>query len=274
MTSVAHDPLSPARRRTLHRLHVLAELTWYEVRQSYAGTAAGLLWAVLEPLLLLGTYVLLYVVFRGSTPGGASGLDLAVMMFAGLVPWLFFANCVSRGLASYQSHTPLVRQINFPIELIPVVSVVQVLIETLIASVLLLSLIAMTRGLSAAALLLVPYYLLFAVFMVCVASVIGGIAVMLPDLRRIVPVALRIGIFLSPVLYAASDLPESLRPLATINPVAYFVAVPKMLVLGDAGRAVVSPAVDTLVCVTISVMSAAVAIVFHRYVRSTVVDHL
>ncbi len=256
------------------RLALWAHLVVYEVRKSYIGSALGLLWAVIEPLLFLATYVFLFVVILKVGGDGRSGAEMTIMMFAGLVPWLYFANTISRGMSLLSAHATLVKQINFPIGLLPFVTVAQVTVEFLISLALLLGLAWAAGYLAVANLLLIPAVIVFALFLVAVSTVVSCYTVMLPDLQKLLPTALRIGIFITPVLYMPAAMVDKVRLLAYANPIGYFISPFRYAVLQDPEVFIVGMWQDLTVCCGLTAVMVVIAFLHRDYVRSTVVDYL
>ncbi len=251
------------------------ELVIFEIRKLYAQSALGLAWAVVEPLLFLGTYYFLFAVvmkvpYHG--PGGAMGHLL--QMFSGLVPWLFLSNCVSRGTTILKSHGPLVKQINFPIHILPYVTVGQVSVEFLISIAIMIIAASAIGLLTWSCLLLIPATILLAMFLVAISFIISCYNILLPDIGRVLPTILRIGIFITPVFYLPSQLPESVRFTAVINPIAYFISPFRYAFTPDPAVFVFSMQMDLLICLGVTLAAMAVAYWHRSYVRRVVVDYL
>lgn len=259
-----------ARDRFSLWLHLVA----YEVRKSHTGTALGLLWAMAEPLLLLATYFFLFAIVLGVDGGQSRPLDMVLVMFAGLVPWFYFSNTISRGLSLLATHASLVKQINFPIGLLPFVTVAEVTVDLLITLGMLLALAWLAGGLALANLVLVPAVVILALFLVAVSAVASCYTVMLPDLQKLLPVMLRVGLFVTPVLYSPAAMSESVRWVAYANPLSYFISPFRYAVLRDPGVLMLGLWADLGVAAAITAAMVGVALLHRNYVRSVVVDYL
>jgi len=256
-------------------LSLTLHLVGYEVRKSSVGTALGLAWSALEPILLLGTYFFLFVVvLQVKYPGSGGVTGHLLSMFAGLVPWLYLNGAIGLGLNSLTANAQLVKQINFPIHLLPLISVAQGTVEFLVSLVLLIGLGAVAGCLGWHVLFLIPAVLALMLLLVGAASILSCYAVMFPDLQKLLPTALRVLFFVTPVLYEPAALPESVRFLATANPLAYVITPFRYAMLGDPSTVVIGPWQDLGILLSLSVGVFCLALAHRGYVRSTVVDYL
>lgn len=259
------------RRRFGH----LVDLVIFEVRKLYVGSALGLVWAIIEPLSFLGTYFFLFafvldVAYTG--PGGRLGY--LVFLFSGLAPWLFFNNCVARGSSILQAHAPLVKQINFPVDLLPFIVVSQIGVEFTI-NLALLTLLSLALGLiSPSCLLLLPAVVVLAIFCISIAHILSCYAILFPDLTKIVPTILRIGIFVSPVLYAPSAMPGGMKIVAIINPISYLIVPFRYAFLPGEDVFVFDILTDMAIAIAITLTVAFIAYRHRNFVRETIVDYL
>lgn len=98
---------------------VLLATTMNEIRARYAGTALGLVWAVLYPFLFLGLYAVVYILILRVRAGELAPIDYVLLIFSGLVPFLGFAEALGSGIPAVIANKNLVRNTLFPLELIP-----------------------------------------------------------------------------------------------------------------------------------------------------------
>ena len=206
----------------------------YEVRKTTVGSAGGMLWILASPLLLLASYFFLISVLDVDydAPGGKEGALL--VLFSGLIPWVFAARSVTAGLTSLVSHASLMKQINFPGSLLPWISIGAVSVDLLVGMGLLAG-TAIALGFAAPTLaLLVPVSLLLALSAVALAALLGPLAVALPDARKLAPPAMRLGLLLSPVLYLPHHLRDNgFEAVLYGNPMAYFIGLARYAVFGE-----------------------------------------
>lgn len=256
-------------------LRHVVDLVIFEVRKAYVGSALGLAWAIVEPLAFLGTYFLLFAVilkvpYEG--PGGSAGYLL--FLFSGLAPWLFFNNCVARGTTILRAHAPLVKQINFPIDVLPLIVVAHIAVEFAINLTLLVLLAAAIGLVSWTALILVPAVLMLTVFCVAVAHILSCYGIILPDISRVITTLLRIGLFVTPVLYVPSAMPSAVKIIAVINPVSYLIVPFRYAFLPGEDVFVFGLWQDLAIGAAVVVVSVVAALAHRRFVRAMVVDFL
>jgi lipopolysaccharide transport system permease protein len=204
---------------------MFAHLISYEVRRSHAGTALGMGWTVLQPLLLLGCYFFLFAVLRVPTNAPEGTLGKVAVILSGIVPWLFFMRCFSNGLGALPNHAQLVRQINFPIGVLPFVTVGIFTIDFLVGIAMLLVVVVAQGWLGWGTLLLIPATIVQAAFLTGLTAMLAPLGVMLRDARNLLPVIVRLGLFLSPVLYIPGTIPGRFQWVMYVNPMTYFIGL-------------------------------------------------
>ncbi len=205
------------------RRELVWELTQRAVRDRFAGLSLGALWALGHPILLMALYVAVFTyVFpaRGVAVGGAT-ISLSQYILAGLIPWLSFQEVLVGSATIFPAHASLVKQIVFPIEVLPIKAVLAATPTQLVATVVLVGLAAATGGLSWSFLL---FPLAFALQLACMSAaafVLGSIGAYFRDLREVMAFFCSANLFLMPVLYAPDQLPAALRGLLWFNPFSH-----------------------------------------------------
>lgn len=212
------------------------ELTKREVAQRYRGTFLGILWPVLYAGLFLAIFSFVFtVVLR--VRWGQDGQGMAtgsLMIFCGMVPYLFVAEVMGRSPSVMLASANLVKRVRFPVHLIPVVSINAALIIAAINLTLLLA-FAFAVGEAAASaalflpLILVPLYL----FALGIGWFFSSVAVFFRDLGQIAPVLVQVMMFMAPVFYPASIIPPDFLPFFGLNPLTYFVEAFRSALAGD-----------------------------------------
>jgi ABC-type polysaccharide/polyol phosphate export permease len=218
--------------RNLYRHRALVEvLTAREVKARYRGSVLGFLWSLINPLLMLGMYT---VVFQLLLPNRAvSTRPYAIFLFAGLLPWNWLAGSLTDAASSLPTHGALLRKILFPAEILPTVSVLAQAIHFLLAlPILLVALVAGGLGafgqtgssmhvglpiLQVPLLLLVECVLLFGV-----AYFLSALTVHFRDIKDLLSTALSLAFFATPILYTLADIKSPrLVSLLRLNPLAF-----------------------------------------------------
>jgi lipopolysaccharide transport system permease protein len=225
------NPLNPRLywRTTHDAVGLLArhrELAWElakrEVVDRYVGQTLGVLWAVGHPLIQIGVYLFMFLfVFHVNMPGSSSR-DYTVYLLSGLIPWLGMLDAMQRGTSSLTANANLVKQVVFPIELLPVKGVVAAMLPQGVAWLLLTVYVLLRTGGLPWTFSLLP--LLIALQFVAMLGISMGMAIVgafFRDLREVVQVFSIIGVFLMPAFYLPNMVPGPLRPLLYLNPFSY-----------------------------------------------------
>jgi len=208
----------PWRHRTL-----VWQLTKREVLGRYRGSTFGLFWAVLQPLVLLGLYTFVFgIVFqaRWGMPLERQG-EFALVLFAGLVVYTLFSECVLRAPLLVVANPTYVKRMVFPLEVLPWVAVGSALFHAVVSLGVLLVGHLLLRGPIPWTIVTIPVILLPCVLLsVAVGWVLASLGVYFRDMVQAVGLLTTAVLFLSPVFYPLSALPPSLRPYASANPLA------------------------------------------------------
>lgn len=197
---------------------LLRTLTVHRIDVRYRQTLLGVAWAVLQPLLMM---VIFAAVFSRLARIPSEGVPYALFAYAALLPWTCFSTAVTNGTASLVSHTHLITKVYFPREILPVSYVLVALFDFAIGLVALALLMTwFDVGVTSAVLLLVPIVVLLAAWSLAVALALSALQVRWRDVGVALPVAMQLGMFVSPVIYPLGVVPEAWRPLYLLNPMA------------------------------------------------------
>lgn len=190
-------------------------LTWRDIKVRYKQTAMGALWAVVQPL---GMMLVLAVVF--SLIGGPTdGMPFFIFFYCGLLPWTFFSGAVSVGSLSLVTNSNLISKVYFPRVLLPTATVGAGLVDMAIASVILVILAFYYRMPATWNLLMLPVLVLLTVLLTLgVVLWLSALTVKYRDVRHVIPFALQIGFFATPIIYPTSLVAEKWRWLLFFNP--------------------------------------------------------
>jgi len=191
-------------------------LTWRDVKVRYKQTLMGVAWVVIQPLLTMLVFTL---VFRRFVPLAEGVIPYPVFAYAGLLLWNFFSTSVSSGTNSLIGNTSLVTKVYFPRAFIPAAAVGAGLVDFCVGAVLLVPLAAFYGLRPSWGLLLLPVFvLLTAALALAVGMVISALTVKYRDLRHALPFLLQLWMFASPVIYPVGVVPERWRWLLAANP--------------------------------------------------------
>ena len=208
-------------------VEVLKQLLQREIEARYRGSVLGVLWSFLTPLLLLAIFTFVFaVVFkaRWGTGGETSVQEFALILFAGLTTFNLFSEVAARAPALVTSQPNLVKKVVFPLEVLPVVALGSALFQAGIAMVMLVVFqIGLGTGFHATALLVPLLVLPLCLVTLGLSWFLSALGVYVRDVGQVVPPLITALMFLNPVFYPASALPDWIRPLATYSPLAYSV---------------------------------------------------
>ena len=208
-------------------------LTWRDVKVRYTQSLIGMGWAVVQPLLMMGLItVVLGVLARVPRP---DGVPYALFVLAGLVPWTFFANAVTSASDSLVRSANLVGKVYFPRLIIPVSSMLAWVPDLGVALVLLLVAMVGFGVLPGWAALATPVFIALALLAAAsVGTWVAALNVAYRDVKYVVPFALQLGLFATPVVYPADLVPEAYRVLYGLNPMVGVVEGFRWTLLGQA----------------------------------------
>lgn len=208
---------------TRHR-QLTWEMTRREIADRYAGQMLGAIWAVAHPLALMAVYVFVFAfVFRIKIGGTAElPLDYTTYILSGLIPWMAFQESMNKGTTAILANANLVKQVVFPIEVLPVKTVFASFSTQIVATAGLAAYVFATHGRLLWTYGLLPVLFLFqALAMIGVAYVFSAVSVYFRDLKDFVQVFCVAGMYVMPVFYLPSMVPELFRPLLYFNPFSY-----------------------------------------------------
>jgi len=202
--------------RLLQYTDLLYTLTLHRIRVRYKQSVLGLLWAVLQPLLLMAVFT---IIFGFTTRMPSEGLPYAVFVYAAVLPWTFLSTAVGNGTSSLVSHAQMVTKVSFPRELLPLSYVGAALADFLIASTLLAALMAYYGVVPTAHIAFaLPIILVLVTFATAVSLVLASIQVHVRDVGVALPLLLQVWMFATPVVYPLRTVPERFRPAYDLNP--------------------------------------------------------
>lgn len=218
------EPITPPWRA--HRSLVL-QMVVREIVGRYRGSFLGLLWSFLNPLFMLAIYTLVFgVVFRArwGQSGETSLTEFAILMFAGVITHSLFAEIATRAPSLILGNVSYVKRIVFPLEILPVVALGTALFHALVSILVLLAFqLALWGRLPATALLLPVVIAPYATLVLGVGWFLASLGVYFRDINQILGPIVMALLFLSPVFYPVSILPEPLRPFLFLNPLTFII---------------------------------------------------
>ena len=217
----------------------------------YRGSVFGFLWSLLNPLCLMGVYTLVFSYYM-RFPGGP---NYSLMVFAGLLPWIWTSSSLVEGTASLVNSGHLITKSLFPPQVLPVVSVTAAMVHFLLALPI-LAIFVLVGGLSVSwTWLLVPVVVaLQAIFLTGIVLALSALNVFYRDVQHLIGNILTLLFFLCPVVYPASAVPEKLRFLITYNPFAALTQFYQELLVEGVVPNLTSVLYVAVMCVVVSII--------------------
>ncbi len=214
------DPFSFLRTVAYQR-ELVAELVRGEVAGRYRGSVLGVLWSLASPLLLLAAFTFVFgTVFPSRWGAAAAGHgDYALLLFPGILLHGLLAETITRAPGLVTAVPNYVKKVVFPLELLPLVAVATALFHALVGfAVLAGALVVFRGGLAASALALPAIVAPYVILLLGVAWILAALGVYLRDIAQLTGLVSMLLMFLSPVLYPVSALPEPYRFWIAWNP--------------------------------------------------------
>lgn len=209
----------------VHR-RLIYTLTRREVISRYRGSVLGLLWSFFTPVLMLVVYTFVFsVVFQAKwSEGQTSKSAFALVLFSGLIIFNLFSECINRAPSAILGNSNYVKKVIFPLEILPWVNLCAALFHFAVSVLVWLIFYVYEVGMPHLTIFLMPFILLPLIFMIMGLSwILASLGVYLRDVSQIVGIVTMVLMFLSPIFFPTSALPESVRPLLMLNPLAHFI---------------------------------------------------
>jgi len=195
---------------------LLGRLAWRDVAVRYKQTSIGVAWAILQPFL---TMVVFTFVFGRFANFPSNGVPYPIFTYSALLPWTYFATAVALASTSLVSNRGLVTKVYFPRILLPLAGVTVPVVDFLLASVVLVGMMAWYDVWPSLAVVFAPVFLVMAyVAALGVALFLSAVNVRYRDVPYAIPFLLQIWLFLSGVVYAIDALPQRWQWLLALNP--------------------------------------------------------
>lgn len=208
-----------------HR-QLVATMAARAIKARYAGSVLGLAWAVLEPLLQFGLYLLVFGVFLGLRGLAGGGLSFALWLLAGLAPFLLLQEGWVRAAGVFRAHAGLVKHVPVPLSVILASELAAVLARHTVILTMLLAVASLSGQLRLGALPLFAAALSVTLVLLLGGSLLLAVAgTYLPDVAPVTSTLMGFALYLTPILYPEKVVPTSLRPLLVLNPLTSLVGL-------------------------------------------------
>jgi lipopolysaccharide transport system permease protein len=209
---------------------LILQMSKRDVVGRYKGSLMGLLWSFLNPLLMLAVYTFFFaVVFKsrwGVIPSGGeeSKTLFAVILFVGMIVHGLLAEVLNRAPTLILSNANYVKKVVFPLEILPVISMVSALFHSAVSLSVLLIVFIIFNGFLHWTIIFIPIIILpFVIFTMGVAWMLASLGVYARDVGQTIGLAMTVMMFLSPVFYPITSLPVEFRPWILANPLTFII---------------------------------------------------
>jgi lipopolysaccharide transport system permease protein len=209
---------------------ILFFLVWRDVKVRYKSTALGIGWAIVQPLVMMLIFTLVFGRIAGLGP---EGIPYPVFAFTGLLPWQLFAHALTDASNSLVANQSLVTKVYFPRSALPVSAVLTGLIDLAVSAVALVALLLWYRLPVGPGVLLLPLFAGLALVAALAAGIwLAAINVEYRDVRYVLPFLTQVWLLATPVAYPERVVPEPWRQLLGLNPMAGVVEGFRSAILG------------------------------------------
>jgi lipopolysaccharide transport system permease protein len=224
-------------RRLRQHWQLIVQMTKRDVVGRYKGSVMGLMWSFLNPLFMLVVYTFVFsVVFkaRWSGAGEETRSEFAVVLFTGMIVHSLFAEILNKAPTIILNNTSYVKRVVFPLEILPIITAGGALFHALVSLLVLIGAIFFAGGVLHFTILLIPVVILpLLTLTIGLAWFFSSLGVYLRDVGQTVGILTTIMLFLSPVFFPVSALPEYMQPYMIFNPLTFIIEQSRaVLILG------------------------------------------
>jgi lipopolysaccharide transport system permease protein len=245
-------------------------LVWRDVKVRYKQTALGIAWVVLQPLVSMVVFSLL---FGGLLKVPSGGVPYPIFSFAALLPWNYFSGAISRSGASLVNNSNLISKVYFPRLVIPISGVLGGLVDFGVSFVIFVILMLIYHVTPTWGVLLLPLFLLLAVLTSLAFGLwLSALNVRFRDINYLIPFIVQIWMYVTPVIYGSSLLPERFRWLLALNPMTGVVEGFRWALIGGQLQGTAAPGTLFWASVGIMLIVLASGMMFFRNTEKTFAD--
>jgi len=245
-------------RTWLYRRFIMGSVV-QEVRARYAGSLLGTLWALLQPLSLIGIYSIVFSsIMRPGLEGGDHPLSYTIFLCSGLLLWMFFVELLSNTTNIFVRNGGLLKKVNFPRLTLPIITLLSALLNyAIIMAIFFLLLLVAGAPLSWALLYIPLVVLVTAGFAIGLGLAFATINVYYRDVAQLLAIITQLWFWLTPVVYPMSVVPERFHWLLAWNPIVPLVEAMHVMFLAGTKpdfSAIIAPSVFMLFSLALGVL--------------------
>lgn len=234
-----------------HFRELLYFFMWRDIKVRYKQTVMGALWAIVQPIFTM----VIFSLFFGRLAGVPSDdIPYPIFSFAALVPWTFFANAMTQASNSLVNNANMIKKVYFPRLMLPTATVLAGVVDFALAFLVLLVMMAFYGIAPTLNIVWLPFFLLLAVVTALGVSLwLAAMSVQFRDVRYMLPFLTQAWLFVTPIAYPSSMLPQPWRTLYGINPMAGVVDGFRWALLGTVSAPSLMIAVSSVVALALLV---------------------
>jgi len=219
-------------RELLNYRELMLSFMWRDIKIRYKQTALGFLWAIIQPLFMM---VIFTVIFGGFAKIPSDGIPYPLFSFAALLPWLLFSEGLTRSTTRIVSNANNMTKVYFPPLIMPVSGILSPLVDFAVSISILVIIMAFYGFVPTINVIFLPLFILLALATsLGVGLWLSALNVKYREFQYTVPFIIQIWMYASPVVYPASIVPESLKFLYSLNPMAGVIEGFRWALLGTA----------------------------------------
>ncbi|MEQ9235227.1 ABC transporter permease [Coleofasciculus sp. E2-BRE-01] len=209
-------------------------LAWRDILVRYKQTIIGIAWALIRPFL---TMVVFTIVFGKLAKLPSEGVPYPILVFAAMLPWQFFSNALSGCSNSLISNANLIAKVYFPRLIVPASAVIVSFVDFMISGIILIGLMAWYDFLPSWRILTLPFFIIIAFAASMGAGLwLAALNVKYRDFRYIVPFIVQFGLYISPVGFSSTIVPQEWRLVYSLNPMVGVIDGFRWAILGGEAR--------------------------------------
>ena len=212
-------------RNLVNSRTLLIQLVRRDFKQRFVGSAAGWLWGVIHPLVMLVSWVFVFQICLHQTlPPTEVTQSYPLFLFCGFLPWMLFQETVTRSASSMLENSNLITKTVFPSEIVPVSIFLSSLVGHLMVLVLVIAVVGLSVGHFSLWMLSLPLYMLMVgLLAIGVGWIAASLQVYLRDTAQVLSVILTFWFWLTPIFIDEEQIPEQVRFIVRFNPLAFVV---------------------------------------------------
>lgn len=204
--------------------NLLKNLVVRDLKHRYVGSMGGFIWSVVHPLVLLVSYTYVFTAIFQMKLGPEFGTDsFAIFLFCGLLPWVLFSDTLIRNCSVISDNAPLITKTVIPAEILPISITISNLVHHMIGLAILLVVMTAFYSVHLSALWILLYLAMLLMFAQGISWIVAGLHVFIRDTIQALQILLFLWFWFTPILYSVDLVPENLRFLAVLNPMAVIV---------------------------------------------------